>query len=639
MRLSIHPVARPEFRLPFVNSRNVFLESHRCLAAMNISDEGRDTRLFLVNVDTLESEWIRVPDAQWGPYGLVEGSDGKLYAGFFYGRIYSFDLATRKFDCKADPFAGQTPGRLTWAGAASRAGRIYMGVYPTGEFTEYDIASGHFHTVAPLEGTPFGVYANQFLELPDGRMMVMLYGARGEVLIYNPATRRIEARREIPCREWQSKSRSLCHLDDGRVIYAADKTLKTFNYQSMEWEDDFLTGLPDKFLWIESVAGRFYTAGLESDGVYEISRSGCRLIETGLSHGNRVHRGIHAIGDDRFACLGDNGQFVRFSLTTGPLDVVQIDNKSSTGMNINTLKKDPRSNRLIGSHFITSQIFQADLETGVSQSSLHKVVAVPGQITCSVFLEEVVYLGVYGRALIMAWRPELPFVFGENPRLVCQIGHGQNRPMALSQRGGLLYTATRANYGELGGAIAVINPSTGDCEVHRNFVPTQNPFCVFMHGDFLVGTTEIYGDQGSCPPEASDAVIFLWDTVQRCTTHTITPWKSKSLRALGISPSGTMIGFKSGRYFLYDVESMSCTVHPWNHADPGSGIFLDARRFLTVLPSGPHKARIFLLDVQTHTVSDLGETQTMRVFELLENGDVLASVEGSLIARISLQDG
>lgn len=100
-----------------------------------------------------------------------------------------------------------------------------------------------------------------------------------------------------------------------------------------------------------------------------------------------------------------------------------------------------------------------------------------------------------------------------------------------------------------------------------------------------------------------------------------------------------MIGFKSGRYFLYDVESMSCTVHPWNHADPGSGIFLDARRFLTVLPSAPHKARIFLLDVQTHTVSDLGETQTMRVFELLENGDVLASVEGSLIARISLQDG
>ena len=638
MRLSIHPIAQPEFRLPFVNSLHVFLESHRCLAAMNISDEGRDTRLFLVHVDTLESESIPVPDAQWGPYGFVQGSDSKLYAGFFYGRIYSFDPATREFEFKADPFAGQSPGRLTWAGAASRAGRIYMGMYPTGEFTEYDIDLGHCHTVAPLEGTPFGVYANQFLELPDGRMMVMLYGAHGEVLIYNPATQRIEARREIPCREWQSKSRSLCQLDERRVVYATDKALKTFNYQTMDWEDDFLTELPDKFFWIKSIAGHLYAAGSKAGGVYEISRSGCRLIETGLRDGNRTGGGIHAIGSDRFACLGDNGQFVRFSPTLGALDAVQIDNTSSTGMNINTLRKDPCSNRLIGSHFITSQIFQADIETGVSQSSFHKVVAVPGQITCSVFHGGVVYLGVYGMALFMAWRPELPFVFGENPRLVCQVTHGQNRPMALYQRGGLLYTATRANYGELGGAIAVIDPATGDCEVHRNFVPAQNPFSVFLHGDFLVGTTEIHGDQGSCPPEAENAVLFAWDTVRRRTAHSCLPWKSKSLRALAISPRGTLVGFESGRYFLYHVESMACTVHPWNHADPGSGLFLDARRFLAVLPCGPHKARFLLLDVETHAVTDLGETANARVFELVENGDVLASIEGSLIARITLQD-
>jgi hypothetical protein len=638
MHLFLDPIVRPECRLPFVNSPHVFLEGHRCLAAMNISDEGRDTRIFLVNVDTLESESVAVPDAQWGPYGFVQGTDGKLYAGFFYGRIYSFDPVTKKFECKADPFVDDNNNRLTWGGAASRAGRIYMGVYPTGEFTEYEIATGNFHTISPLEGTPFGVYANQFTELPDGRMMVMLYGAHGEILIYNPATQRIEARREITCRAWQSKSRSLCLLDEHRVIYAADETVKTFNFHNMEWEEDFLPEAPDKLFWIRSIQGRLYAAGTEAGEVYEVSRSGCRRIETGLRNGNRAAGGIHSIGPDRFACLGDNGLFARFSTATGPLDTVQLDNRSSTGMNINSLRKDPGSNRLIGSHFITSQIFQADLETGTCCSSLDKVVAVPGQITCSVFLDGVAYLGVYGKALILAWRPEQPLAFGENPRLLCKIGHEQNRPMALYQHDGLLYTVTRANYGQLGGAISAIDPVTGACEVYRNFVPTQNPVSLFQHGAILVGTTEIYGDQGSCPPEATQAVLFSWDTVQRRTTHTFAPWEEKSLRALGVSPSGVMIGFGSGQYFLYRVGTGDCTVHPWGAGDPGSGVFLDERRFLTAVPCGANKTRVFVLDVTTHTVTDVGETEGLRFFELLNSGDVLASIEGSLIARIKLHD-
>jgi len=638
MHLSIHPIARPELRLPLVNSLSVFLEKHRCLAAMNVSDEGRDTRIFLVNVDTLKSESFAVPDAQWGPYGFVEGTDGKLYAGFFYGRIYSFDPSTKKFECKADPFAGQPRSRLTWSGFASRAGRIYMGVYPTGEFTEYDIASGQFRTIVPLEGEPFGVYANQFEELPDGRILVMLYGSHGEILIYNPETRRIEERREITNRAWQSKSRSLCLLDDQRVLYSADETVKVFNFRTMDWEEDFLKNATDKLFWMKSIQGRFYAVGVEAGLVYELSRSGCRQIETGLHTGNRAAGGIHLIGPDRFACLGDNGLFARFSLTQGPLDTVQVDNRSSTGMNINSLRKDPASDRVIGSHFISSQIFQANLATGDSSSSLNKVVTVPGQITCSVFLEGVVYLGVYGKALILAYRPDEPFAFGENPRLVCKIGHGQNRPMGLYQDQGLLYTVTRAGYGLLGGAISVIDPAAGTCEVYRDFVPTQNPVSFFQHKDLLVGTTEIHGDQGSCLPEASEAVIFSWHTGQRATIHTCSPWNSKSLRALDISPSGTLIGFEFGKYFLYHVETQTCSVHPWEHADPGSGVFLDERRFLTAVPGSGQKSQVFLLDVEAHSVTQIEETEGLRLFEVLDSGEILASVEGSVVAKIKLHD-
>lgn len=638
MQLSITPIASPECRLPFVNSPHLFLNGHRCLAAMNISDEGRDSRIFLINVDTLKSESFAVPDGQWGPYGFAEGTDGKLYVGFFYGRIYAFDLATKEFECKADPFANTSVKRLTWGGFASRRGRVYMGVYPTGEFTEYNIASGSFHTIAPLEGTPFGTYAKQFAELPDGRMMVMLYGAHGEILIYNPIRRQIEARREITCHTGQSKHRSLNLLDENRVLYAADGAIKVFNFQSMDWEEDFLSKTTEQLAWIGCIQDTFYGVESETGQVYEIRRSGFKPIETGLKHGNRPGGGIHQIAPDLFACLGDNGQFVRFSPTKGHLDSVQVNNRTKNGMNINSLRKDPESNRAIGSHFITSQVFQTDLETGVSQSSLHKVVTIPGQITCSVFLDGVAYLGVYGKALILACRLDQPFLFGENPRLVCKIGYEQNRPMALFADKGLLYTVTRANYGKLGGAMSVIDPSTGTCEVYRDFVPTQNPVSLFKHGALLVGTTEIFGDQGSCQPKVDQAVIFSWDINQRRTQHTCAPWPGKSLRALGLSPNGTMVGFAAGQYFLYQVESQICTVHSWNETEPSSGVFLDASRFLAAIPSTEGKTRILILNVETHCVTRIGETESLRLFEVLDAEEVLACVKGSLIAKVKLHD-
>ena len=638
MRLSLRPIARPESRLPILNNPTIFLEEHRCLAAMNISDEGRDSRIFLVNVDTLKSEWYQVPDAQWGPYGFVQGADGKLYVGFFYGRIYSFDPSAKTFQCLADPFAGVMPGRLTWGGGASRAGRIYMGVYPTGEFTEYDLASGTFHTVAPLAGTPFGVYANQFVELPDGRMLVMLYGSHGEILIYHPGTRQIEARREITRRAWQSKTRSLCVLDDERVIYAVDEAVKIFNFRIMEWEEDFLSGTPDKLSWIRSFEGRFYAIGNDEGQAYEFSRAGCQRIETGLQTGNRATGGLHATGPDRFACLGDNGLLARFSRATGPIDTVQLDNRTSTGMNINSLRKDPGSSLAVGSHFITSQIFRVDLETGVSSSSLNKVVSIPGQITCLAFFDGVVYLGVYGHALVLAYRPGEPFVFGENPSVLAAVGHGQNRPMGIFHDGHRLYMVTRANYGELGGAITVIDPSDGGCEVFRNFVPTQNPVSFFQHGELLAGTTEVHGDQGSCAAEAENAVIFVWSMAERTTVRSIVPWPAKSLRALALSPAGKLIGFGAGKYFVFDVETGACSVADWEGPDPSSGIFLDKNRFLASVPQVAEKSVVRLLNVSTGTIQTVGESVALRFFEVLEPYGILAAADGAEIVKVVLHD-
>lgn len=626
--MTITPIARPQCRLPIILNATHFLEKQRCLAAMNVSDH--DTRLFLLNVDTMQSEFFPVPDGQQGPYGFSLGADGCLYNGFFYGRIYRFDPGTKEFALVAEPFGGKKY-RLAWGGYGSKAGRIYVGYYPTGEFAEYDIASGKCRLIAPLPGEPFGVYANEFLELPDGRILVMLYGAHSEILLYQPTTGQIEFRREM---ENRSKIRSLCLLDDERVIYSAANAIRVFNFVEGDWEADHASDMPDFLSWLTFQDGRLLASGYEHGDVYEVSRDGLRRIATGLHSGNRATGGIHKVALDTFVCLGDNGLVAKFSWANGPLATAQLDNLTDTGMNIHSLLKIPERHLAVGSHFINSQIFSVNLDTGVTHSSLNKVTTHAGQITCATFLDGTVYLGVYGGAEILAWLPDEPFVFGRNPRQLCRIAHAQNRPMGLYNDGRLLYTVSRADYGELGGAISVINPSDGTCEVYRDFVPAQNPCAFFKHGGLFAGTTEIYGDQGSCLPEAEDAVIFVWSVAERKTVHSVVPWPGKTLRALAISPAGKLIGFGVEKYFLFDVDERTLTLRDWTEAAPSSGIFLDENRFLMAIPTGEENSKILLLELDANTTHTVDDTDALRFFERLETGEILASRNGAEIVKL-----
>ncbi|MFV0338778.1 MAG: hypothetical protein ACK5LK_11125 [Chthoniobacterales bacterium] len=633
----LEPLARPACRLPLVNTQTFFLPERHCLAAMNISDEGRDARIFLVNTDTLESEWHPAPEGESGPYGFVLGADGNLYVSFFGGRIYRFIFEEKRFCLLADPFAGQTPRRLAWGSGASRAGRLYFGVYPTGEFVEYEIASGEWRIVVPSPDVTFGLYANQFQELPDGRMLVLLYGARAEFLIYDPVKAEIVSRWKV-AKENQGKLRSLCLLDEERVIYSVGETIRTFNFVTGEWEADFLTEAPDTLRWVAWQGDRLMACGVYRSDVYELTHGLCRKIRTGLQTGNIPNGGVFEIARDTFACFGDNGMVVKFSGKGEPLQSTQIDNTSDWGMNVCSLKKLPGSNLAVGAHFISSQIFSVDLESGVSHSSLDKVTPRLGQIMRFTYLNGVVYFAAYVNANVFAWQVKEPFVFGKNPRLLSSVGHKQSRPMGFCNDGRFLYVTTRADYGELGGAITAIDPASGQREVFRDFVPTQNPVSCFQYGEFLVGTTEVHGDQGSCVAEAENAVIYVWDTKRKITLRTAEPWPCKSLLALDISPAGRLLGFGEGLYFLFDVESGECSVRKWSGAVPTSGIFWEENILLLSVPETAERSVLQLFDLETGKTTILGEVPPLRIFERLDASSILATANGSEIVRVSLGD-
>lgn len=630
-------IAQPDCRLPIVNNDTHFLSKSLCLASINFSSEGRDTRLFLTHVGNMESVWIPVPDHQTGPYGFALGNDDRLYVGFFYGRIYRFDPATRVFDLVAEPFGTKTY-RLAWSACGSRAGKIYVGYYPTGEFAEYDTATGNCRIIAPLPDTTTGVYARQFLELPDGRILVKLWGAHSELIIYQPSNGQIEERFAMTHDERNSLLRSaLCLLDNKRVIYGSQHAIHTFNFHEGTREEDFLEDTPEAFSWLNSTQGRLMGVGASSGRVFALADNRWHQVETGLHSGNKVTGPIHEIAEETFVCQGDNGQVAKFSLEDGPLAITQIENISCRGLGIHSLEKLPDRPVVVGSHFINSQVFSVDMETGAAHSSLNKVLSDRGQITCSTSYEGVVYLGAYGNAHVLAWNPDEPFVYGENPRELCVVGHAQSRPMGLFHDDSRLYIATRAEYGELGGAISVINPRDGGCEVFRDFVPRQNPCSFFQYRDVFVGTTEIHGDQGSCLPEAANAVIFTWNPVEKKTVFSVSPWPAQSLGALALSAAGQMIGFGASQYYLFDVSQRSLRIGAWEHDAPTSGVFLDEERVLVSIPQTEGGSDIHLLHLANDSVSRVASgSEAWHFFSLLDTGEILATTNGSDIVKVDL---
>ena len=630
MSIRMDDFAQPACRLPIINNPTIYMPDHSLLAAVNYADARKDTRLFLVDVEKLTSTYYPVPDNQHGAYGFTRGADGNLYLGFFGGALYRFDVAARTFARLARPL----PDKLVWGGGASKAGRVYMGVYPTGEFCEYDIASGDCRVLAPLPKENLGFYARGFVELPDGRMLVYIDGARPTVVLYNPASRRTDSTHSLGL---EYGGATFCGLDSDRVVFSIKDCVRTFNLRTGQVDGVFLEGLPESFSYLRRDGNAYLAVGLMHGRIYEFDRSGFRVLKDSLRDNNIPSGGVHHIRDRVFACMGDNGLFTRFDADSGVESHVQVDNESDCGMQIQIIRKQPGAPVVVGSHFINSQIFRLDASSGECVPSRRKIVTPPGQINCATFLNGVCYLGVYTHSLIAAYRPDRPFACNENPRTVAEVGHAQNRPVGIVNDGRFVYMASKADYRTLGGSIAVLDPVTERLEVYRDFVPTHNPTSLFYDGQGrLVGTTQTFGDMRTCPARDAHAVIFLWDTRERKTILTAKPWESDVLSASALSPDGVMIGFAADRYYLFSTRDGSCRTAESPVGAPAGGFFIDNNRFLGCHAKSEGDARLFLLDTRTNKAEDFGPTRGTRLFERLSETEVLMDYEGYRLRKMDI---
>jgi outer membrane protein assembly factor BamB len=619
----------PAHRLQFTNSKTLFLDSMQRIAVVSFGDSGRDSAIFLIHPTTLAYEKFVLPPGTVGGYGFEEGSDGNLYLGTFQGTLLRFDTRTHSFTEVAHPFS---QGKLIW-GSGRAPGKVYMGIYPSSEFIEYDIEEGSIQRFEPIPEIHNGLYGRTFVPVPQG-ILVGITGVKPSLFLYS---RNMTEKKLL----WEgdpkhSVSMRFCGYYGEELLFITKEGFELFS-PSKERFTPLIVSLPEEDRPMAvGVDGRdIYFSGYSSGRIYRVLEGVTEPLFEPLPKGNQWKSFF--IKDNHIVGISDAGLAIRVSLATGEKKVQELDLSSERGMRIQYVNESPDGRVLVGSHFINMQMFVVSEETGCSSSSLHKISQYTGQVTCGTFLNGCYYCASYGKAVLYAFDPFKPFVYSENPRMLTTVGYNQNRPVTMANDGNSLYLVTKADYGMLGGAITSFSPESGEKKVYRDFLPGHNPSaCYFFSSKkWLVGSTEIFGDMGTHTPIAESASLFIWDTVSRKLLQRVEPWKADRLHLCALSPEGLAVGMDAGRYFLFNVVSGELS---FGTLPEGVGnlfrkaVFLNAENLCFWSEKG-----LVVLNVSTGTLVPLEGAGDGRFFPecLCADGRMLALKEGVEIVKIS----
>ncbi|PYI56360.1 cohesin domain-containing protein [Paenibacillus flagellatus] len=139
---------------------------------------------------------------------------------------------------------------------------------------------------------------------------------------------------------------------------------------------------------------------------------------------------------------------------------------------------------------------------------------------------------------------------------VFTIGESQDRPYIMKTMGDKIMIGTIPGYGELGGALTIFDPSTGEHKVYRNIVQNQSIVGLAYKDGYIYGSTTIHGGLGTSATERS-AKLFVWDVAnERKVTEFALDipgiGQSPMISGLTVGPDGNIWGGVDGILFKMD---------------------------------------------------------------------------------------
>ncbi|CEG28590.1 hypothetical protein [Bacillus sp. B-jedd] len=524
-----------------------------------IAVTGSPAVFYVVNAETGErlfSQPIPNSDVIWA---MTIGSDNNVYfASTINGVVYRYLPEENRMET-----IGKNPSdNFVWDLKSSADGKIYGATYDESKVFEYDIASGTFRDLGPMnEGEKYA----RGLGVTDKYIYVGI-GTTAGVVRYDRET---GEKKDIPTPlTGQNGTISEIAIYNGKLfVYAGadlyvideatEKHIRTIKFQSK-----ISSPSPNnQDLIYYKLQGDLFSYNTATDTVTKVENIPSLPASTAvkahswitLSSGETVLAGMTAFTDSFFYNPETNDYSVHFP------DV------DAQGATINALAVID-GNVYSGAYQRGMSIYNEELQDyAYTNFSFHQSEGIHEY-------NGKVYFGTYTDAKMYRYDPKLPIDYNENgkgnPGLYLDIEDEQDRPFTMATGDGKLFIGTIPTYGTHGGALTILEEKeaeAGSAEVeaktYRNIVENQSIFGLAYKDGKVYGGTSIYGGLG-LEPIAQEAKMFVFDVEKGETIAEFTPeipgledTPFQNIGGFTFGPDGLLWGIIDGTIFAMNPET------------------------------------------------------------------------------------
>ncbi len=428
----------------------------------NFNQSGAPLFLVQVDPDTAEARQFTSPEGP-GAWAFTVGPDEKVYLGTWDGGlILRFDPRdpTKGIEVVGKPSPTES---YIWQFALGKDGKLYGCTYPNAKLVSYEPSSGRLEDLGRMnEGE---MYARSIASGPDGKIYVGIGMQKGDLVVFDPATR---------------EHRSL--LADALRASTSQGSVQVLQGADGHAHAHF---------------GRWFR--IDGDALEPFE--------------GEPARAPLKLRDGRIVAAHDRGSFTLKDPMTGAA-VERRFQYSGAGDPIFVLGLGP-AGCVYGSTAMPLEVFRHDPRAGRTE---HLGAMPGGEVYSFLERERKLYLCYYGGAVMNLYDPARPWSWGStpasNPISFGGVGDGHLRPRAMIHGpDGKIYVGSEPPYGQLGGAMAVWDPRENrTVENYRHLVKNQSIVSLAWEpsSGLVFGGSGNYGGGGTTPSE-KEAFFFAFD--------------------------------------------------------------------------------------------------------------------------------
>ncbi|GAA4430671.1 hypothetical protein GCM10023169_34360 [Georgenia halophila] len=546
----------------------VYATSNGEPASFNMIDVLTGERLFATTIER----------ATLGGF-IAVAPDGTVYftaRSPMNGGLFSFDPHSHEVTHIADDLFGQ---RVLYDGTFDDDGTLYFGTYPDAKVVSYDPGTGELRDYGTQTEEAAYVFG---LGIVDGEIWAGT-GPVPHLYRIDPDTgERTEMHPPEHVMEGADWFISIEPRDDLVFVRLSPRgryDMAVYHRAEGRWLDGVVEGTFDTALTEPARGNRAYF--LQGDVLTGYHLRDERVFATGFE-GSELHRAMSdAVGTygiavldlpgypaDTVVGINTDGNLWRYNMATKRGELVPADVLGSPA-GAHSMGVGPDGAVYMGAYLSSGALSRIDpLTQQIEQLRGPKqgdtIISHGDQLVVSSYPGAVVHVGEPGTE----WK-----AFDQ----VLELGRGapnyQDRIVAMASVGDRVAVGSVPDYGQLGGALTIVDPQTGAHEFHRDVVTDQSVVSLAYRDGFVYGGTSVHGGL-STEPSRDEAELFVWDVSSgtRVFSDVVVPG-AEVIGELAFGPDGLLRGLTdTGVVFTFDpgtravlgeVETGLATSNAW----------------------------------------------------------------------------